>query len=65
MKDHEIAKLISELTKLMQETPDTQKRSVLSSRLVPLLKGTIPSAAELVKKHPNDKMNRGKAVDSI
>ena len=33
MKDHEIAQLVNELTKLMQETPDAQKRAVLSAKL--------------------------------
>ena len=33
MKDHEIAQLVNELTKLMQETPDAQKRAVLSAEL--------------------------------
>ncbi len=33
MKDHEIAQLVNKLTKLMQETPDAEKRSVLSAEL--------------------------------
>ena len=33
MKDHEIAQLVNKLTKLMQETPDAQKRAVLSAKL--------------------------------
>ena len=37
MKDHEIAQFINDLTKLMQETPDAQKRAVLSAKLVPII----------------------------
>lgn len=38
MKDHEIEQLVNELTKLMKETPDAQKRAVLSAKLTNPLK---------------------------